>query len=95
MQRIIRRHNSVTGLVVVIFIVLVSAVGYTYVLTYRAQVASAPEQQSTAIAAESTAVPTIEQPSDLDDALAALDAASVDNLSDAELQALEADLNNL
>ena len=95
MKRVIRRYRSITGLVAIMFIVLVSALGYTYVLNYKARVASAPAQQSQTIAAENTEVPEINETNDLDAALATLDAASVDSLSEADLQALEYDLNSL
>ena len=95
MKHVIRRYRSVTGLIAIMFIVLVSALGYTYVLNYKAHVASAPTQQTQTIAAESAEVPAINETSDLDAAIAALDAASVDSLSDADLQALENDLNSM
>ena len=88
MKRVIRRYRSITGLVAIMFIVLVSALGYTYVLNYKAHVASAPAQQSQTIAAENTEVPEINETNDLD-------AASVDSLSEADLQSLEHDLNSL
>lgn len=94
MQRLTRHYPATMRLFVVMFIMFVGVLGYTYVLNYKAEVATAPGQSNT-IAAQTTTVPTIENTEDLDAALATLDAASVDELSDADLQALEDDLNNL
>lgn len=94
MQRLANNYPATMRLVAVMFVMLVGALGYTYILNYKSEVATAPGQNSS-IAAQTTTVPTIENTEDLDAALTVLDAASVDNLSDADLQALEDELESL
>ena len=94
MQRLARKYPSFMKLVIVMFVVLVGVVGYTYVLNYRAEVATAPGQTNT-IAAQTATIPSVEKSADLDTALDVLDEAAVDGLSEAELQALEAELDSL
>lgn len=94
MKHLTAGYSAAIGLVVVIFVVLVGALGYTYVLNYKAQVASVPNQGK-AIAAQTVTVPAINSSSDLDAAVTSIDTAAIDELSDADLQALESELNSL
>lgn len=82
-------YSSVAGLVVVIFVVLVGALGYTYITHYNAQVASSP---STGLAKNTTPdIPAITSKADLDNALSALDStASVDAQLNADFASIEA-----
>lgn len=89
-----RELSIYTGLITAIFVVLVGALGYLYVLNYKADVATTPHQTQT-ITAQTVTVPAIEETDDLDAALQTLDAASVDTLTDADLNALETELENL
>lgn len=88
-------HAAIMGLVVVVFVVLVGALGYTYLMMSESQVAVNNPSAGKSIAAESAAVADLKSVKDLDAALATLDSTSVDNLSDADLNALEQELNSL
>jgi hypothetical protein len=89
-----RGYSTLVGMGIVLFVVLVGALGYTYVLNYKAEVATLPTT-GRAIAAQTVTVPQVNESKDLDAALATLDAASVDQLSSNDLSSLEAELNNL
>lgn len=88
-------HAAIIGLVVVVFVVLVGALGYTYLMTSGSQAAVKNPSAGKSIAAESSSVADVTSAKDLDTVLATLDTASVDSLSDADLTALEQELNSL
>ena len=89
-------YSALVGLGVVIFVALVGALGYTYVMNYKSEVASAPKStQTTAIAAETIKAPEVASTTDLDAAASTLDDASVDLLSDDDMASLEAELDSL
>ncbi|QQS22044.1 hypothetical protein IPM09_00635 [Candidatus Saccharibacteria bacterium] len=88
-------HAAIFGLVVVVFVVLVGALGYTYLITSKAEVAVNNPSAGKSIAAENSTVADVKTAKDLDAALSALDTASVDSLSDADLTALEQELNSM
>ncbi len=94
MKHLTKGYSAAVGLVVVIFVVLVGALGYTYVLNYKAQVATTPNQGKS-IAAQTVEVPNVASPADLDKAIDVLDAAAVDELSATDLQALQNEMNSL
>ena len=88
--------TTYVGLGVVIFIALVGALGYTYVLNYKVEVASTPTRSSTkTIAAETMKAPDVKKSSDLSTATNALDDVSVDELSYGDIASLEEELNSL
>lgn len=88
--------SSYVGLGIVIFVALVGALGYTYVLKYKAEVAFIPTTSSTkTIAAETMKAPEVKASSDLGTASETLDDVSVDELSDSDLASLEAELSSL
>ena len=86
-----RGYSTFVGMGIVIFVVLVGVLGYTYVLNYKAEVARHPSADKQ-IAAQTVTVPEVKQTKDLDQALTTLEAASVDDLSQNDLDALEAEL---
>ncbi len=88
-----RKRKAVSGLAAVLFIVLIGALGYLYVLNYKSEVATAPTPNKT-ITAQTVSVPAVTKVKDLDAALQTLDAASIDSLSDADLNALQAQVNS-
>ena len=75
------------GVVMVIFVTLVGALGYQYAMNYKATVANSTSNKQ--IAAETMSVPEISSADDLAAASDALDKASVDTLSTADLEKLE------
>ncbi len=84
------------GLGVIIFVALVGALGYTYVMSTKAEVASTVKSTSAdTIAAETTKAPEVHSTSDLNTATATLDDVSIDELSDDDIASLEAELNSL
>ncbi len=88
--------SSFFGLGAIIFVVLVGALGYTYVMSTKAEVASTVKSTSAhTIAAETTKAPEVRSTSDLSAATATLDNVSVDDLSEDDIASLEAELNNL
>ena len=89
-----RGYSTFVGMGIIIFVILVGALGYTYVLNYKAELPRG-HPRSKQIAAQTMKVPTVKNTSDLDTALTALDTASQDNLSQGDLSSLEAELNSL
>ena len=87
--------SSYVGLGVVIFVALVGALGYTYVMNYKAEVATSDKSSSTMIAAETTKAPEVKKSADLNTASQTLDDVSTDSLSDEDMASLEAELNSL
>lgn len=88
--------STYIGLGVVIFVMLVGALGYTYVMSNKAEIASrSKDAQSKTIAAERVTAPEVKEKDDLTESLEVLDQASVDDLSEADLNALEAELESL
>lgn len=88
-----RGYSTFVGMGIIIFVVLVGALGYTYVLNYKAEVARVPTSGKQ-IAAQTVSVPQVKDTKDIDTALTTLEAASVDNLSQNDLSTLESELNN-
>ena len=88
-----RKRKTAASLIAVIFVILVGTLGYLYVLNYKAEVATAPATEKT-IKAQTMAVPTVDNTKDLDSAIQTLDAASVDNLSNSDLDTLQAQLDS-
>ena len=78
-----RGHIAFASVVVVVFVVLVGALGYTYLVNMNAEIASNDKDT------ESLVAPEIAQTSDLDKALEVLDDADLD----ADLKELD-DLEN-
>jgi cytoskeletal protein RodZ len=97
MKRFSFKRSPLFGLGIIIFVALVGALGYNYVINYKAQVAVAPKGSSTqsVVASSSTKAPDVETKKDLDTALSTLDASEVGATADQDLSALEAELNNL
>jgi predicted permease len=95
MKKIHQGHAAIAGIVVVVFVVLIGALGYTYLMASKSETAIKNPSAAKSIAAETASVRDISSPQDLDTALSTLDAAGVDNLSDADLTALEQELNSL
>lgn len=87
-----RGYSTFVGMGIIIFVILVGALGYKYVLSYKAEVARG-QTGSNQIAAQTMKVPTVNNTDDLDAALVALDTASQDNLSQTDLNSLEAELS--
>ncbi len=88
-------YSAVAGFVVTIFVVLIGALGYTYLINYNAQVARTNEKNnSSTIAAESAVVPEVESSSDLAELESMLEAVSVDDLSSTDLDTLDSESSN-
>ncbi len=85
-----RGYSTVVGLIFVIFVVLVGALGYTYITNYNAQVARTPEQSKVAKTASPATVPEINQTADLDAALATLNTTGDDKQLSVDLATLDA-----
>lgn len=88
-----RGYSTFVGMGIILFVVLVGVMGYTYVLNYKAEVASVPKG-SKQIAAQTVTVPQVKSAKDIDTAMTTLQAASVDDLSQNDLSSLETELHN-
>ena len=88
-----RGYSTFVGMGIVIFVVLVGVLGYTYVLNYKAEVARVPKDGKQ-IAAQTITVPQIKKANDIDTAMTTLEAASVDNLSQNDISSLQSELNS-
>ena len=88
-----RGYSTFVGMGIILFVVLVGVLGYTYVLNYKAEVARVPKTGSQ-IAAQTMTVPHVKHAKDIDTAMTSLEAASVDDLSQNDLNSLESELNS-
>lgn len=84
-----------TGLVVIAFVVLVGALGYSYVMSYGAQVAKVPVSSHKIPAQTMTSPKEVKSSQDLVTLQDDLNTASTDDLSSHDLSDIETSLNNL
>ena len=72
-------HIAFAGIVIVVFVVLVGALGYTYLVTTNSQIAQKDTKPVTDTTVTAYIEPTIAKTSDLDQATEVLDSTTFDD----------------